>query len=65
MVGDRLQLFRVVKAHKTAILAMVADPQVLTVCLLYWYKSAITDAAGGGPAGAVSLLALLVQKYNY
>ena len=42
LVGDRLQLFRVVKAHKTAILAMVADSQVLTVCLLYWYKSAIT-----------------------
>jgi hypothetical protein len=44
---------------------LVADPQVLSVCLLYWYKSTITDAAGGGPAGAVSLLALLVQKYNY
>jgi hypothetical protein len=32
LVGDRLQLFRVVKAHKTAILAMVADPQSVWSC---------------------------------
>jgi hypothetical protein len=45
----------------------VVGALAISVCLLYWYKSANTDAAGaaGGRAGYLSLLALLVQKCKY
>ncbi len=57
---------------------MLTYADVCGVYLLYWYKSANTDAEGAmlcaasceedgntSASGAVNLLALLVQKYKY